>query len=30
VCGVMGCWSLMFLHVTGEEFCKDCELYKGE
>jgi len=28
VCGEMGCWSLMYQDVTGEEFCKQCALYK--
>ena len=25
-----GCWSLIFGLVTGEEYCKNCELYKKE
>lgn len=26
--GVMGCWSLVDFKVTGEAFCKECDLYK--
>ena len=26
--GIMGCWSLMSHMVTGEDFCKTCEMYK--
>ncbi|HAF43763.1 MAG TPA: hypothetical protein DCK83_02135 [Gallionellaceae bacterium] len=26
--GLMGCWSLIYQRVTGEEYCKDCDLYK--
>lgn len=25
---VWGCWSLLSSRVTGEEFCKGCELHK--
>ncbi len=25
----MGCWSLVGRMVTGEDFCKDCELYRA-
>ena len=26
----MGCWSLMYHTVTGEGFCKSCDLYKAK
>jgi len=25
----MGCWSLVGRKVTGEDFCKDCDLYQA-
>uniref|UniRef100_A0A6M3JTY8 Uncharacterized protein n=1 Tax=viral metagenome TaxID=1070528 RepID=A0A6M3JTY8_9ZZZZ len=25
--GKMGCWSLMAHMVTGDDFCKSCDLY---
>lgn len=28
IAGVMGCWSLMNLMVTGEDYCGDCDCYK--
>ena len=24
-----GCWSLLDGYVTGEDFCKKCDYYKG-
>lgn len=30
VAGEMGCWSLMYRDVTGEEFCKSCDQYKAK
>ena len=26
--GMMGCWSLVGLKVTGEDYCKSCECYR--
>lgn len=26
--GAMGCWSLVGRMVTGEDYCKNCDLYK--
>ena len=28
--GVMGCWSLFYQYVTGEDYCKSCECYRKE
>ena len=28
--GLMGCWSLIYQRVTGEEYCKDCECCKSK
>ena len=25
---VWGCWSLLGGHVTGEDYCKKCEMYR--
>jgi len=25
--GIMGCWALVGFEVTGENFCKNCDLY---
>ena len=27
---VWGCWSLLGGYVTGEEYCKKCEMYRKE
>ena len=26
----LGCWSLIGHYVTGEEYCKKCECYRGK
>ena len=28
--GAMGCWSLIYRYVKGEDYCRNCMGYKGK